>query len=96
MPSSRMESPIDAAISCTSPGSKDAPQASGVGKAAAFHAARPVRHSSCTSAGIPSRVSRLSLLCSCHSQAARSAGSTGRVPYTRVYWPSPFLVTSSS
>ena len=58
MPSCRIDSPIAAAISATSSGSKDAPQASGVGKVAAFHAASPVRHSSWTIAGMPSLVSR--------------------------------------
>lgn len=75
-----MDAPMAAPTCSTSSGSKDAPHASGVGKVAAFHAASPVRHSSCTSAGIPSRVSRLSRRCSAHSQAARSSGSTGRVP----------------
>ncbi len=56
------------------------PTPAGVGNVAAFHAASPVRHSSCTSAGMPRRVSRLSRRCSAHSHAARSAGSTGRVP----------------
>ncbi len=36
-----------------SSGSKDAPHARGVGNVAAFQAARPVRHSSCTIAGMP-------------------------------------------
>ena len=57
MPSSRIDSPDQAAPSPRrASGSKDAPQASGVGNVAAFHAARPVRHSSCTIAGMPSRV----------------------------------------
>ncbi len=90
-----MDPPMSAAISSTRPGSKDAPQASGVGKVAACHAASPVRHSSCTSAGIPSRVSVRSRLCSAHSQDARSTGSTGRVPYTRVRCPRPCSVASS-
>ncbi len=84
MPSSRIESPMTPPISATSSGSNVAPQASGVGKVAAFQAESPVRHSSCTRAGMPSRVSRRSRCCSAHSHAARSAGSTGRVPYTRV------------
>ena len=85
MPSSRIDSPIERAhLVDQRPGRTTAPHASGVGNVAAFHAASPVRHSSCTSAGMPSRVSRLSRRCSSHSQAARSAGSTGRVPYTRV------------
>ena len=56
MPSARMDPPIAAPISATSSGSKAAPQASGVGKVAAFQTDRPVRHSSWTIAGMPSRV----------------------------------------
>jgi hypothetical protein len=44
-----------AAISATASGSNDAPHASGVGNAVACHAAKPVKHSSCTMAGIPNR-----------------------------------------
>ncbi|CPU65322.1 Uncharacterised protein [Mycobacteroides abscessus] len=83
-PSVRIDSPTSRAISSTRSGSNDAPHASGVGYVAACHAARPVRHSSCTIAGIPSRVPVRSRRCSAQSHAARSAGSTGRVPYTRV------------
>jgi len=79
-----MDSPMARPISATRPGSNAAPQASGVGNVAARQAARPVRHSSWTRAGMPSRVSRLRRRCSSHSHAARAAGSTGRVPYTRV------------
>jgi len=62
---------------------------------AAFHAASPVRHSSCTRAGMPRRVSRCSRACSLQSHRARSIGSTGRVPYTRVRCPIPCAVASS-
>src|SRR6218665_2161903 len=86
MPSSRIESPIDCAISSTSAGSKDPPHASGVGKVAPFHAARPVRHSSCTRAGMPRRVSRCRRRCSPQSQAARSTGSTGGGPSAPGEW----------
>ena len=52
MPSCRIDRPMTAPTCSTSSGSNAAPHASGVGNVAAFHAARPVRHSSCTSAGI--------------------------------------------
>ncbi len=80
MPRARIEAPIAAAISVTSSGSNAAPQASGVGKVAAFHADSPVRHSSWTIAGMPSRVPVTRSRWNSHSQDARSAGSTGRVP----------------
>ncbi len=80
MPSARIEDPIAAAISVTRSGSNAAPQASGVGKVAARHADRPVRHSSCTIAGMPSRVPVTRLRWNDHSQAARAVASTGRVP----------------
>ena len=53
MPTPAMLVPIAAAISPTSPGSKVAPQASGVGKIVAVQAAKPVRHSSWATAGMP-------------------------------------------
>ncbi len=84
MPSSAMDRPIAAPISSVRSGSKAAPHARGVGNVAAFHAARPVRHSSCTIAGMPSRVSERRRRCSAQSHSARAIGSTGRVPYTRV------------
>ena len=56
MPSLAMLSPIAAPIRSTRSGSKLAPHDSGVGKVAAFQAARPVRHSSWTIAGMPRRV----------------------------------------
>ncbi len=69
MPSARIEAPIAAPISSTSSGSKAAPHASGVGKVAAVQAARPVRHSSCTIAGMPSRVPVTSRRWNSHSHA---------------------------
>ncbi len=79
-----MEEPIAVAICSTRSGAKAAPHAVGVGKVAAFHTARPVRHSSWTSAGTPSRVSVTRRRCRSRSQWARSTGSTGLVPYGRV------------
>src|SRR6202000_2530791 len=49
-----MVAPKAALISPTSSESNEAPQASGVGKIVAPQAAKPVRHSSCATAGMPS------------------------------------------
>ena len=62
MPAARMLAPIAAAISRTRSGSNEAPHASGVGKAVAVQAAKPVRHSSWAIAGMPNRL-LLMILC---------------------------------
>jgi len=85
-----------AAISRTSPGSKDAPQASGVGKMVAVQAAKPVRHSSCATAGMPNRLAATTCACSSRSVRTASAGGTGRVPNTRVSCPSPSPTSSAN
>ena len=50
-----MSRPIAAAIRSTSSGSKVAPHASAAGYTVAPKLVKPVRHSSCTIAGMPSR-----------------------------------------
>ena len=91
-----MLAPIAAAISPTSPGSNDAPQASGVGKIAAVQAAKPVRHSSCATAGMPNRLAATIWAWSSARVRIPSAGGTGRVPNTRVSWPRPSPISSVS
>jgi hypothetical protein len=66
-----MLAPTAAAIWRTSSGSKDAPQASGVGKMVAVQAAKPVRHSSCATNAEPARRDDLRL------QLAQRAGGLG-------------------
>ena len=56
MPRLRIVRPIAAPTASTSSGSKLAPQDSGAGKTVACQVLRPVRHSSCTSAGMPKRL----------------------------------------
>ena len=81
--------PMAVAISRTMWGSNDAPQASGVGNTVAVQAAKPVRHSSCATAGIPNRLARVIWACSSRSVLSATAGGSGRVPKTRVTWPRP-------
>ena len=59
-------------------------------------AANPVRHSSCATAGMPNRLLAAIRACSPASACIPAAAGTGRLPYTRVSWPSPFLMSSSS
>jgi hypothetical protein len=96
MPAARMLAPMPAAISPTSPGSKDAPQASGVGKMVAVQAAKPVRHSSCATAGMPNLLAATTWACRSRSVRRASAGGTGRVPNTRVSWPRPSRTRSAN
>ena len=91
-----MLTPMAAAISPTSPGSKDAPQASGVGKMVAVQAAKPVRHSSCATAGMPNLLAATICACSSRSVRTASSGGTGRVPNTRVSWPRPSWMSSAN
>jgi hypothetical protein len=84
-----------AAIRRTSPGSKEAPQASGPGKTVAPNVMNPVRHSSCATAGIPNRPDAVTCRCSEASRSIPASAVTGAVPYTRVSWPSPWAPTSS-
>ena len=93
-PAARMLAPMAAAMSPTSSGSKDAPQASGVGKMVAVQAAKPVRHSSCATAGMPNRLAATTCACRSRSVRTASAGATGRVPNTRVSWPRPSRMSS--
>jgi hypothetical protein len=62
-------------MSPTSSWSKDAPQASGVGKMVAVQAAKPVRHSSCATAGMPNLLA--ATICDCSSRSVQTA-SCGR------------------
>ena len=96
MPTARMLAPMAAAIWQTSSGSKDAPQASGVGKMVAVQAAKPVRHSSCATAGMPNLLAATTCACTSRSVRAASAGGTGRVPNTRVSWPRPARMSSAN
>ena len=95
-PTARIAAPIALAISRTSAGSNEAPHASGVGKIVAVQAAKPVRHSSCATAGMPNLLAAMTRACSAASARMPSAGVTGRVPNTRVSWPIPHLMSSSS
>ncbi len=67
-----------------------------MGKIVAPQAAKPVRHSSCATAGMPSLLASATLACSEASALIPAAAVTGRVPNTRVSWPSPFLISSSN
>ena len=96
MPIERMLTPMAAAISRTSSGSNDAPQASGVGNTVAVQAAKPVRHSSCATAGMPNRLAPAIWACSSRSVLQATAGGSGRVPNTLVTWPRPSRMTSRS
>ena len=55
-----------------------------------------MRHSSWTIAGMPRREPSITVRCWRTSSAAPSAGVSGRLPYTRVRWPSPCLLASAS
>ena len=79
-PSDRIVVPIAVAIRSTRSGSNEAPHDSGAGNVVARQAASPVRHSSCTIAGMPSRVLSTSHRCRSRNRGAASAGSTGAVP----------------
>jgi hypothetical protein len=87
--------PMTAPIRSTRPGSKLAAQHSGEGKAVAVHAASPVRHSSCTSAGMPNRPAAMICRWLSARPFAPSSGSTGAVPKGRVSCPSPVLISAS-
>ena len=95
MPTVCMVRPKALAMSRTSAGSNEAPQASGVGKIVAVQAAKPVRHSSCATAGMPNRLAATIRACSAARARVAAAGSTGRVPNTRVSCPIPFLMSLS-
>ena len=95
-PTARMLVPMAAAMFATSTGSKLAPQASGVGKMVADQAAKPVRHSSWATAGMPSRLAATIRAWSPASARIPAAGGTGRVPNTRVSCPIPCRMSSSS
>ena len=88
-----MTAPTCALICSTSPGSKLAPQHSGDGNTVACQASSPVRHSSCTMAGMPSRPAAMIWRCRPASARAPSAGLTGAVPYGRVSCPTPSLIS---
>ena len=79
-----MVRPMASAISLTRAGSKEAPHASGVGKIVADQAAKPVRHSSCATAGMPNRLAATIRSCSLASARIPAAGATGPVPNMRV------------
>ena len=96
MPTERMLAPMAPAISCTRSGSNDAPQASGVGNTVAVQAAKPVRHSSCATAGMPNRLAPAIWACSSRSVLSAAAGGSGRVPNTRVTCPRPSRMSSAS
>ena len=72
-------------------GSNVAPQHSGEGYTGACQAASPVRHSSCTMAGMPCRPAAMIWRWLRATARAPSAGVTGAVPYTRVSCPIPSL-----
>jgi hypothetical protein len=95
MPTERMLAPMAVAISCTSSGSNDAPQASGVGNTVAVQAAKPVRHSSCATAGMPNRLAPATWACSSRRVLRATTGGSGRVPNTRVTWPRPSRMSSA-
>ncbi len=88
-----MTVPMCALICSTSTGSKLAPQHSGDGNTVACQASSPVRHSSCTMAGMPSRLAAMIWRCRPASARAPSAGLTGVVPYGRVSCPTPSLIS---
>jgi hypothetical protein len=89
-----MASPMQRAMRSTSPGSKLAPQHNGDGKIVACQAARPVRHSSWTSAGMPCRPAAMIWRWVRASPRAPMPGSTGAVPNGRVSWPIPSRTTA--
>ncbi len=88
-PSPRIAVPTWAAIRSISCGSNEAPQHSGDGYTVACQASIPVRHSSCTMAGMPNRPAATIWSWSTATARAPSAGATGAVPNTRVSWPRP-------
>ena len=67
----------------------------GVGNEVAPIVVKPVKHSSCATAGIPRRVSEIRRVCRPINFLAPSAAAIGRVPNTRVNWPNPCFVASS-
>src|SRR5581483_5586244 len=75
-------------------GSHVLPQLSGHGKAVAPRAMNPVRHSSCTIAGMPRRVSSTRRRCNPLTMRAPSAAATGALPNGRVTCPSPCSMRS--
>ena len=52
----------------------------------------PVRHSSCTSAGMPNLPAAMICRWALASARAPAAGSTGALPNGRVSWPTPFAI----
>ena len=96
MPTEAMLVPMARAMSRTRSGSNDAPQASGVGNTVAVQVAKPVRHSSCATAGIPNRLAPAIWACRSRSLPRATAGGSGRVPNTRVTWPRPSRMSSAS
>jgi hypothetical protein len=94
-PRPRISRPIRSPILATSAGSKLAPQHSGDGYTVACQAASPVRHSSCTIAGIPNRPAVMICCCVRATLRAPISGSTGTVPNALVSWPMPSLISSS-
>ena len=66
-----------------------APSTAATGRSVARQAASPVRHSSCTWAGIPNRLAAITSRCRSASARSPSRGSTGAVPNGRVSWPRP-------
>ncbi len=90
-----MVAPICAAIRSMRSGSNVAPQHSGEGYTGACQAASPVRHSSCTMAGMPCRPAAMIWRWLRATARAPSAGGTGAVPYTRVSCPMPSWMRTS-
>ena len=90
-----MTRPICAPIRSMRSGSKLAPQHSGDGYTVACQAASPVRHSSCTMAGIPCRPAATICRWTAATARAPSAGLIGAVPYGRVSCPTPSLISAS-
>ena len=72
------------------------PRRSPPGRPSRRTSVNPVRHSSWTSAGMPSREPSRTTRCWRTSSAAPSAAVTGALPKTRVRWPSPCRLAASS
>ena len=75
-----MSRPIAAAIRSTRSGSNVAPQAIAAGYTVAPNVVNPVRHSSWTRAGMPSREAPMTIRCWRTSSAAPSAAVSGTLP----------------